>query len=491
MKKGKSVNHIVHHSDLSTGQICSIFIENCGKETLRIEKKNYTIPAPTPTNMIEQREREYPSRDKSGLTMLQIADLHLDRKYSPGSANTCSEPLCCRKEFGFPQAKDEKAGKWGDYNCDCPDSLLDLLIAEIRQKEKLDYIIWTGDNVAHDGWKVSGNEVLEVNAEITEKLRTSLPDTKLIPVIGNHDSSPLNSFPPPQVEQLGFGSKWLYNGLADIWKSMLPESALRTFRHGGYYSLQLYPDFRIIVLNTNVAYRFNLWVILTAKEDPFGQLAWLASELSSVKSQGQKCHIIGHVSPTDPDLLDSWSLEYAAIVRGYADTVKAQFFSHTHMDEAQLYLNDRHVPFLMSYLSPSLTPWTDVNPGFKEYTIDGSGSSPTWEVIESKRWAIDVAKARVTSEMTPKWKLMYAASYEYGLTSLSPASWMKMIENMKSSENIFMKYYRNLSGKRPLKNEACDGECRRELLSSMTTQGGTAGREKLFGFYIRQHRTST
>ena len=63
----------------------------------------------------------------------------------------------------------------------------------------------------------------------------------------------------------------------------------------------------------------------------------------------------------------------------YQDVVTAQFFSHTHLNEIQLYKDDRDRPFSVSYVAPSLTPWQNVNPGYRIYTIDGArGNRSSW-----------------------------------------------------------------------------------------------------------------
>lgn len=46
-----------------------------------------------------------------------------------------------------------KAGYWGSLaGCDLPVQTFDLFLNEIK-KYNLDFIIWTGDNTAHDIWQ--------------------------------------------------------------------------------------------------------------------------------------------------------------------------------------------------------------------------------------------------------------------------------------------------------------------------------------------------
>ena len=58
----------------------------------------------------------------------------------------------------------------------------------------------------------------------------------------------------------------------------------------------------------------------------------------------------------------------------------AQFFSHTHLNEIQLFKEARKErPFSVAYVAPSLTPWQNVNPSYRIYSVDGArGNQSTW-----------------------------------------------------------------------------------------------------------------
>lgn len=49
------------------------------------------------------------------------------------------------------------------------------------------------------------------------------------PAVGNHESTPVNSFPPPFVHG-NRSSSWLYDAMAEEWSPWLPEQALKTLR---------------------------------------------------------------------------------------------------------------------------------------------------------------------------------------------------------------------------------------------------------------------
>ena len=57
----------------------------------------------------------------------------------------------------------------------------------------------------------------------------------------------------------------------------------------------------------------------------------------------------------------------------------AQFFGHTHFDEFQLFYDEAQPTRAVSvaYIGPSVTPYYNLNPGYRVYTIEGDykGSS--------------------------------------------------------------------------------------------------------------------
>lgn len=55
------------------------------------------------------------------------------------------------------------------------------------------------------------------------------PNVTVYPAVGNHESTPVNSFPPPFVHG-NRSSAWLYDTMAEEWAHWLPEQALKTLR---------------------------------------------------------------------------------------------------------------------------------------------------------------------------------------------------------------------------------------------------------------------
>ncbi len=64
----------------------------------------------------------------------------------------------------------------------------------------------------------------------------------------------------------------------------------------------------------------------------------------------------------------------------FAATIKGQFYGHTHFDEFKVFFNrvDKR-PSNVAHVGPSLTPFENLNYGYKIYHVDGlRGSNSTW-----------------------------------------------------------------------------------------------------------------
>ena len=54
----------------------------------------------------------------------------------------------------------------------------------------------------------------------------------------------------------------------------------------------------------------------------------------------------------------------------------AQFFGHTHFDEYEVFYDNVNFtrPLSIGYISPSVTPWENVNPSYRIYYVDDSNT---------------------------------------------------------------------------------------------------------------------
>ena len=109
----------------------------------------------------KDKKREKIDKMAPQLRMIQITDIHLDVKYIENGAVYCDEPACCRTPAS--NYSRIKSGKFGYLaRCDTGMELLRSLMDKIYEL-KPDFIIWTGDNSAHNSKNSSQEENYEAD----------------------------------------------------------------------------------------------------------------------------------------------------------------------------------------------------------------------------------------------------------------------------------------------------------------------------------------
>lgn len=94
----------------------------------------------------------------------------------------------------------------------------------------------------------------------------------------------------------------------------------------------------------------------------------------------------------------------------------------------------------IAYIGPSVTPYTDLNPAYRIYYIDGDHSDTTRSVIDHETWTMNLTEADI--EEQPTWRKSYSAKDAYLLPGLRPTDWSDFISNMKNDDDLFDLYFR-------------------------------------------------
>ena len=133
---------------------------------------------------------ESEDKERKVLKVVQMSDVHLDFQYTEGTISNCGDILCCRESSGWPYKEEHKAaGPWGAHYCDLPvptyQSMLDYMVEEIDP----DFVLWTGDNSAHDIWENTSEQEIAYTIKVSDMLRETTKDREIqvYPSIGNHD----------------------------------------------------------------------------------------------------------------------------------------------------------------------------------------------------------------------------------------------------------------------------------------------------------------
>ncbi|XP_028396329.1 sphingomyelin phosphodiesterase-like [Dendronephthya gigantea] len=367
--------------------------------------------------------------------ILHLSDVHIDHQYAENTSTDCGEPLCCRKYNGKG-----KAGYWGSYQCDIPMRTFEATLKHINKiHQHIDFVYWTGDVPSHNVWNQSRADQIQAMESAVKMFIKYFPDIPVYPAMGNHESTPVNSFPPPYVK--GHSSnKWLLDSFADFWSFWLPQETKATIKRGGYYTVLHSKGFRIISLNDNYCNNENWWLLIN-NTDPAGELQWLIKVLQAAEDNKEKVHIIGHMPVGRSTCLKHWSWNYYKIIDRYESIIMGQFFGHTHQDHFELYydLNNITRATNIAYIGPSLTTYQNLNPGYRTYTADGSYNESTYAILDHSTYYLDLVS---TTKDNMVWKFEYSAKEAYSMSSLQPAAWDDFVTRLGQNYTLFQTYYK-------------------------------------------------
>ncbi|XP_024261778.2 sphingomyelin phosphodiesterase [Oncorhynchus tshawytscha] len=446
----------LQQSLLWPSEACALLVgRSCGRFDIyapwnvtlpRIPKPPVTPPSPPKPGAPQSR-------------VLFLTDIHWDQDYAVGSSADCKDPLCCRNESGSPSWNQRAAGFWGSYSkCDLPLRTVENMLENAARTGPWDWVYWTGDIPAHNIWSQTRKQQLSELTVITRLIHRHLGNLKVYPAIGNHESTPVNSFPPPFVHG-NRSSRWLYDTMAEEWAPWLPEQALKTLRHGGFYTVEVQPGLRVVSLNMNFCARENYWLMVNST-DPANQLQWLIHILQASEEKGERVHIIGHIPPGL--CLSSWSWNYYHIINRYEGTITGQFFGHTHMDEFQMFYDEATMTRAVgvAFIAPSITTYVNLNPGYRVYLVDGNYKGSSRFVLDHETYILNLTEANrqpeggvssllpTTSQHAifhpdpnPKWTLLYRASDAYGVSSLFPSDWDGLIRTFLQDDRVFQRFW--------------------------------------------------
>ncbi|CAG8524108.1 15455_t:CDS:2 [Acaulospora colombiana] len=447
---------VLAHSVFSAENLCSK-AHLCPKpDTKKPEVINLPEPQPVKTR-VTTGER---------LWMIHLSDWHYDPEYKEGYEVNCGEPICCRPPNAFGDKAKSPAGKWGDYNCEVDREyvgvytdrgasvglhrvywvtpILRLLTSYVMGENMLTIYLLDSlyrkfrDLPPHDVWSETQSSIMETTNQTASIWHRFFTSTPFFPIIGNHESAPVNSFP---TSSIGISSvSWLYDTLATQWNGWLSPNTLRSIEQKGFYSTRLPKDnLRIIGLNTNFWYKFNWWMLMRPREewDPEWMLKWMVEQLHEAESLGEK-----HMSAVDLDAFPSFGVYYSQIVTRFKDTIVGQFYGHSHWDEFQVIYDvqtTQKEPVGVAYLAPSVTSFKNMNPAFRLYEIDKS----TKQIVNHYTYSMDLRAANRDDK--PEWKLLYDAKSLYGLEDLQPKSWHDLTERFIHDESTYKTFQRMAS----------------------------------------------
>ncbi|XP_041371161.1 acid sphingomyelinase-like phosphodiesterase 3b isoform X4 [Gigantopelta aegis] len=356
-------------------------------------------------------------------------------------------------------------GIYGDYWCDSPWKLVaDSVAAMKRIKSDVDFILWTGDNVAHiHDEHLSVDKNVEIMKNITDILKQNFPGIKVYATMGNHDYFPSNQYPPYNSE--------LYNRTADLWKDWIgSEEEVNRFRTGAFYTTTASHGIRIMALNTNMYYTADKVTHPANYSDPAGQFAWMEETFTAARVDKEKVIVTGHVPPgvhNPGNLLwfyPEFNTRFNDIIVKFSDVIIGMHFGHDHADGMKIFYKDGQ-PVVPMFMAPSITPWRFKipnkvgeahNPGIRVVTYDRT----TGKHLNIIQYYMDLDASN--SRNATNWTVGYDAQRVYGISDITAKSLHGLTDKLKKTSSLMDSYvkFRWVLAKPEDRVKGCNKACR-------------------------------
>lgn len=96
--------------------------------------------------------------------------------------------------------------------------------------------------------------------------------------------------------------------------------------------------------------------------------------------------------------------------------IKGQFFGHSHFDEFRIvheYFNYSNVAGVI-YTAPSVTTYSNRMPSFRVYDVNSANN----DLIDYTQYYLNITKANLLPDDTPKWEIQYTATKDFKVKNL-------------------------------------------------------------------------
>lgn len=256
----------------------------------------------------------------------------------------------------------------GGTDCDAPLSLIDATLRWIDRnlKDKIDFVVWTGDSARHDkDVKIprTMEEVIQLNEIVTERFLnvfqspTGRPSIPIIPTIGNNDIMPHNTMTEGP-------NRWT-KSLLEVWKNLIPEPQRHSFIEGGWFTSEVIPG-KLAVISLNTMYFYSSNSAADGCDDDsepgYEHMEWLNIQLKLLRQRKMKAILIGHVAPARAGSKIAWEescwQKYTLWMNRYRDVVIGSVYGHMNIDHFML--QDSHDVDILSSTNASV-PAQDIS----------------------------------------------------------------------------------------------------------------------------------
>lgn len=430
---------------------------------------------PKPDDAVE------PKTSGETFNVLHISDIHYQKDYLVGSAANCNDMMCCMASSKWTAIGREwvSAPNMGYYKCDSPDSLIRSSMSDMTDgRFEYEFALFTGDMVDHNPLFISYEESIDEEEASLKYMKDYLGHIPVYPVLGNHDTYP---FAQVAQDASGYSNLFTWNSdlMSHLWEDygwIDGDAAQMVKEHYGGFALTTRHGLRVISINSNFYYTWNLYNYWnTSTPDLSGVFRFLANELLECEKNGQRAWIITHVPPNGDDTMDLPANVFTQIVERFSPhVIAAVFFGHTHQDEFQLIYQSSDSSTVVSeddktaesalmtaWISQSITPLTNYNPGWRYYEVD----SKTFSIMDSHNFYSRLNDSFPENLDSLDWEPLYSArdAYNPGWPKDAPLNatyWHEVAQGIKDDPDIAQGYMENGYRASPYTPDCRDDECR-------------------------------
>ena len=379
---------------------------------------------------------------------LQVTDIHLDLNYKEGTIIDCDTPLCCHDYPNNTKFKNNKknknkkynlSGKYGAYGkCDTNIELIKVFSQKIKEL-KPDFIMFTGDNIAHFVWGDEQDDVYNITKIIINEIQKEIGiDIPIYPCIGNHEIVPVDEFISSNKDFL--------NNMTEIFKRYLSNEAINSFRENGYYSL-LYNNTNLRIISLNCLYCDSMnFYLFSNHSDPKKMFNWLENTLSLSEKNNEIVYIMDHIPLINAQHTEQCAKRLHILIDRYQNIIRGYFSGHTHREQVSMiyeYYN-RSKPIQINYIASELSSYGYLNPSFRIYEID----SDTKFIKDFIQYRFDLENSNLNNK--PIWYISYRGTELFKTSSLDDYDKINQLEidyNFLVKKYTDSKYYQNLKEK--------------------------------------------
>jgi predicted MPP superfamily phosphohydrolase len=330
---------------------------------------------------------------------------------------------------------------------------------------RLDFIIFTGDFIAHDFiQKFTANRqpgdspddfILKTFTFMASMFNKYFPDTPVYFALGNNDSYSGDYAVKPGGTFLKDTAALLSDKLlkSDANRKMLAE----TYPQGGYYKIIPPGTENNLIISLN-SILFSVNRSNPAANDPAEkELIWFEEELKKARRDEQKVWLLLQAPPGAnvfasvqtnsfrPFWKEKYNTRFIELLEAYASEITASFCGHTHMDDFRLLLDTQTKTKAVAFISicPAISPQFGNNPGYRRMTYSR-------QLFALKDYVVYYLDTEITDPTALQWQEEYTFSHAYGQTDITVETLFTLYNSLDTNPELrktYMTFY-NVSNKK-------------------------------------------